>query len=257
VYDELLVPRLFAPWAALLLAAVGVRPGQAVLDVATGPGTVARLAAQRVGSAGRVTGTDLSAPMLGVARSKPALPDSAPIEYVESPAAPLGVPDASFDVAVCQQGLQFFPDREAALREMRRALRPGGCVGLAVWGPLERCLPFAALHAALRDTVPADLADLLKAPFSFPSPGDLEEALRRTGFRLIRVETRSLPLVFELGVGQALAALDGSPLGPAIAALPDDTRRALGVAAAHRFAALREGASVRGDVESNVAVAQV
>src|SRR5262249_44473551 len=70
--------------------------------------------------------------MLDVANSKPSLPDSAPITYIESPAAPLGVESAAFDFVVCQQGLQFSPDRLAAVSEMRRALKPGGQLAIAI-----------------------------------------------------------------------------------------------------------------------------
>lgn len=103
-----------------------------VLDVATGPGTVARLAARRIGPDGRVVATDISRPMLDVASSKPPLPNAAPITYIESPAAPLAVESALFDAVFCHQGLQFFPDRLAALAEMRRALKPGGVLAVAV-----------------------------------------------------------------------------------------------------------------------------
>ncbi|HVW32086.1 MAG TPA: methyltransferase domain-containing protein, partial [Acidimicrobiia bacterium] len=71
IYDEILRPRLFDPWAEVLLDAVGVGPGAAVLDVACGPGTVARRAARRAGPGGTVTGCDLSPAMLAVAGAKP------------------------------------------------------------------------------------------------------------------------------------------------------------------------------------------
>ena len=117
-YDEFLVPRLFEPWAQLLLDGIQLRPGDSVLDIATGPGTVARLAAQRVGPTGLVSAADISEPMLDVARSKPHPCSAAPIEYLSSPAAPLAAQSATFDAVLCQQGLQFFPDRPGALREM-------------------------------------------------------------------------------------------------------------------------------------------
>jgi 2-polyprenyl-3-methyl-5-hydroxy-6-metoxy-1,4-benzoquinol methylase len=85
----------------------------------------AMCSAKRIGPGGRVVATDISRPMLDVASSKLSSPDSAPITYIESPAAPLGVDSAAFDFVLCQQGLQFFPDRLAALSEMRRALKPG------------------------------------------------------------------------------------------------------------------------------------
>jgi ubiquinone/menaquinone biosynthesis C-methylase UbiE len=132
-YDEILVPRWFEPWARLLLDKLAPEPGQTVLDVACGPGTVTRLAAQRVGPKGHVTGCDFSPAMLELAHSKSSIDASAPIDYLECPANALGVPDDAFDLVTCQQGLQFFPNRDAALAEMRRVLRPGGKLGIAVW----------------------------------------------------------------------------------------------------------------------------
>ena len=129
-YDEFFVPRIFGPWADLLIKAADIHEGDSVLDVASGPGTVARLAATHVGASGRVVGADIALPMLEIARAKPSMPGAAPIAYVESPAAPLTVESGSFDKVLCQQGLQFFPDRLAAVKEMRRALRPGGIAAI-------------------------------------------------------------------------------------------------------------------------------
>src|ERR1700737_5157987 len=133
-YDELYLPRIFIPWARLLLERTALRPAEAVLDVATGPGTVARLAAEQVGSQGRVLGADFSEAMIAIARAKPQPAGAATIEYLVSPAAPLAVDDGAFDVVTCQQGLQFFPDRPAAIREMNRALKPGGRAAAAGGG---------------------------------------------------------------------------------------------------------------------------
>ena len=89
-YDEFFVPRLFEPWAKLLLEAADLRRGESVLDIATGPGTVARLAAVRVGAEGRVVAIDIAQPMLDIAKAKAPPPGAAPIEYLKSPSAPLG-----------------------------------------------------------------------------------------------------------------------------------------------------------------------
>jgi len=70
-YDEFFVPRLFEPWAKLLLDEINLQSGETVLDVATGPGTVARLASVRVGPQGRVIATDIAPLMLDIARAKP------------------------------------------------------------------------------------------------------------------------------------------------------------------------------------------
>src|SRR6185369_1286568 len=97
-----MVPQLFEPWARLLLDQAGAGPGDELLDVACGPGTVARLAAALVGPGGRVTGCDVSPAMLAVARSKPGT--GAPLDYVECPADALAVPAAAYDVVTCPAG---------------------------------------------------------------------------------------------------------------------------------------------------------
>jgi SAM-dependent methyltransferase len=255
-YDEILVPRLFEPWALLLLDHAEPQTSSVVLDVATGPGTVARQVARRIGPGGRVVAADISRPMLEVANSKPPLPAAAPISYIESPAAPLAVESAFFDVAFCQQGLQFFPDRPAALGEMRRALKPGGLLALAVWCRIEDNAIFAALHAALRDSVPGDLADRLLGPFSWPDAQAIEQTLDAAGFSEIRVRRMALPLVFEGGIALAARALYTSPLAAALVALPEATREALNAAISARLAPLLSEGKISADMTSNIALAR-
>jgi SAM-dependent methyltransferase len=84
------IPPTVMPPPVPLLDECNLPPNAVVLDVATGPGTVARVAAKRVGPGGRVVAADISRPILDVANSKPSSPDPAPITYIESPAAPLG-----------------------------------------------------------------------------------------------------------------------------------------------------------------------
>jgi ubiquinone/menaquinone biosynthesis C-methylase UbiE len=132
VYERHLVPAIFGPWAEDLLAFALPKPAERVLDLACGTGVVARLAAQRVGPSGSIVGIDLNPGMLAVARSVTA-PHGAQIEWRESNVNALPFHDATFDVALCQQGLQFFPDRSAALREVRRVLVPRGRIALSVW----------------------------------------------------------------------------------------------------------------------------
>jgi ubiquinone/menaquinone biosynthesis C-methylase UbiE len=256
-YDDFLVPRMFEPWGRLLVDEARLQGGEAVLDVATGPGTVARLAAQRLGPRGRVVGVDISRPMLEVARAKPPLRDAASIEYVESPAAPLNVADGVFDVVLCQQGVQFFPDRLAALREMRRALKPGGRLAIAVWAPIEQCAIYAALHASLRDAVPRELADLLLAPFSWGDPAELARVVSAVGLRDVQVQTRRQSLSVEGGVEQVVRGCIGSsPLAPGVAELPEERRAVLMDAARKHLAGLVTGSAVRGDMVANVVLAQ-
>lgn len=241
-YDAYLVPRLFAPWAELLLDAAAVGAGDVVLDVATGPGTVARAASRRAGPRGRVVATDRSLSMLGVARSKPPIVGGAPIEYVAAPAESLAalpvVRETRFGVALCQQGLQFFPDRVGALRAMRGALRGGGRLGAAVWTRVEENGIFAAIRDALLDAGIAPLAELMAVPFLGPGARELAEEAAAAGFHSPRVEERELPLTFEGGPGQLHAAIAGTPLAPHLAELPADAQARLAAALRRRLVPL-------------------
>jgi ubiquinone/menaquinone biosynthesis C-methylase UbiE len=132
LYERYLVPAITSVWANDLLDRIGPREGESLLDIACGTGIVARLAQQR-GHVGRLVGIDLNTAMLGVARAK-----SAAIEWIEGTALDLPFDANSFDVVLCQLGLQFFPDRPLALKEMVRVLKPGGRAGFSVYSSIEK-----------------------------------------------------------------------------------------------------------------------
>ncbi|MDH5763982.1 MAG: class I SAM-dependent methyltransferase [Nitrospinota bacterium] len=227
VYEELLVPRIFEPWSKLLLTEARLSPGESVLDVACGPGTVARMASITLGPKGKVTAIDISPPMLDIARAKSHSPERAPIEYMESPAVPLKADDATFDVTLCQQGLQFFPEKVEALKEMARVTRPGGRIALAVWGSLTQNPIFGEICAGLDESLPSSIADMMKAPFSLSDPEQLRALGEEAGLKDIEVKTCSLPVTFERGVDQAIRVLDATPLAPQIAELPSEKQEAM------------------------------
>lgn len=228
VYERVMGPRVFVPLGERLLDELTLEPGATVLDVACGPGSVTRLAAARVGSPGLVIGCDLSAAMLAIARAKPPVNGGAPIEYLEAPAERLPVAGGAVDVVACQQGLQFFGDRAAALTEMRRALRPGGRVGIAVWAAIERCPPFNALRDAVEAVVGAGLAERYRAgPWGFPDGERLAALIERAGFELIRAGPCALPVSFEDGPKQVVSTLAATPLAAEIRQLSDEDRARL------------------------------
>jgi ubiquinone/menaquinone biosynthesis C-methylase UbiE len=133
LYERYPARYFLAPWASLLVDAARLVLGERVLDVACGTGVVARAAAKRVGPGGHVVGVDLNPGMIAVARSLPATANDAAIEWLERSALDLQLKNASFDVVLCQQGIQFFPDKAVALQEMRRVLDHGGRIALSVW----------------------------------------------------------------------------------------------------------------------------
>jgi ubiquinone/menaquinone biosynthesis C-methylase UbiE len=255
-YDEIYLPRIFLPWAKLLLERAALRPGEAVLDVATGPGTVARLAAEQVGPKGRVVGADLSEAMIAVARGKPSVTGGASLEFIVSPAAPLPVDDGAFDVVTCQQGLQFFPDRPAAVQGMHRALKPGGRVAAAVWREIGFQPSFAAIDAALRESLPDRQAEPFGAPFRWPKASDLAAAFDDEGFTDVSVVEMRRPLVYEGGMRQAFATLAASPVATTVAALDAEQRARLWKAVQRRLAPLVIDSQVRTHMVSNVVTAR-
>jgi SAM-dependent methyltransferase len=183
LYERCLVPAIFGPWAEDLVVAAAPRPGERVLDVACGTGVVAQAAARRVGATGTVVGLDLNRERLAVASALPA-GEGAVIAWRQGDAAALPFPERSFDVVVCQQGLQFFPDRATALGEMRRVLVPGGRLALSVWLPIARSPGFAILAAALDRHISPRLLD---GPFSLGDAAELRTLLIGAGFRDVTV----------------------------------------------------------------------
>lgn len=206
MYEAHMVPALFAPWAPVLLARATPRPGDRVLDVATGTGAVARQVAPLVGAAGRVVGLDPSPAMLAVARGVPA-PPGAPVEWVEGNGQALPFADASFDLVVCQQGLQFFPDRALGLREMRRVLAAGGRVGILVWQAIERQPAYAALDRAMARQAGGGR---LTAPFALGEPEELTRLLTGAGFSDVATETVAGEVRFASAEGWVRRSILGS-----------------------------------------------
>ena len=199
-YERYMVPIHCMALAEDLIDRVRLRPREQVLDVACGTGIVSRYAAQRVGTLGHVTGVDLNPAMIKVARHTAAYFDQ--IEFLKGSALELPVPDAHFDAAVCQQAIMFFPDREQAVREMYRALKPGGRVGLNVFRTPEFVPAFAYLIEALEKHAGASAADFMRAPFVMKSVAEMRALFERAGFVdievLIRVGTLRYPSVEHL-----------------------------------------------------------
>ena len=225
-YERCAVPFLLRLWVADLVESVMPKAGERVLDVAYGTGVVARLAARYVGVGGQVTGLDIVPDMLEVARTIP--PGAgAPIEWREGDAASLPFSDASFKVVLCHQGLQFFTDRAAALREMRRVLAPGGRIALAVWSRIERNPYFLALAEAVGRHVGAEAGVQMRSSFALSDADALRSLITGAGFGNAEIKPveRSLRLPLpEIFVPSHLAA---TSLAAVVAATEPAARAAL------------------------------
>lgn len=225
-YERYQVPSVFEPLARMFLQRIALRPGQRVLDVACGTGVVTRLAAPILGPAGVIVGVDLNLQMLKVAREH-APTNGAQVEWRQGDAAALPGSDADFDVVLCQQGLQFFPDKAGALRDMHRVLRPGGLVGICVWRTIEHSPCHLAIAEALRRLVGAEVAQRFQAPFSFGDPDVLNAAMVAAGFRDVDIQVDIVMRRLLPPKESVPGLLASTPVGPEFAALEQMTRDAI------------------------------
>lgn len=189
--------RMMGRWSRLyipaLLAAARVAQGGKVLDVATGTGEAALMAAARVGASGSVVGCDVSVPMLSAATRKTA---GTPIRLIAADGQALPCRDHAFDAVICQLGLMFFPDAALGLREFRRVLRPGGRMAACVWSTPERA-PFISFMAeAMARQFPARREDLM-AGLSLSDPRLLHDLIEKAGFHDARVTGEARQIAFE------------------------------------------------------------
>ncbi len=172
-----------------LVELADVRPGQRVLDVATGIGEPAVTAARRVGPTGLVVATDSAPEMLAIARERAAELGLQNMDFREMDAEALDLPENDFDAILCRWGLMFLPDLAVALGQMWRLLIPGGRLAATVWDVPAKVpsasLPMGVVRRILQlPPPPAGTPGL----FSLADSTALEQALTRAGFADVRSE---------------------------------------------------------------------
>jgi len=253
LYERFLVEPLFRPFAEELLRRAGLGAQDRLLDVACGTGIVARLAQQVIGDYGAIAGVDASPAMLGIART--AAPS---IDWREGDATRLPIAsDHSFDLVTCHQGLQFFNDRTAAVREMRRVLRSDGRVAIGTWRPIEEVPLVRDLHkVAERHVGPivdprhslgdADAIATLLGENGFRTP-EIETFVRR--IRISRDVFARLNAMAVVGMGAAAKTMNDEQRARTVAAVTEDSIDAV--------ESYLEGDELAFDIGSNVAVARV
>jgi ubiquinone/menaquinone biosynthesis C-methylase UbiE len=206
LYERYLVPAITSVWANDLLDRVGPRRGESVLDVACGTGVVARLAEQR-GHIGRLVGVDLNTAMLAVAR-----PKSATVEWIEGSALDLPFDANSFDVVLCQLGLQFFPDRPLALKEMVRVLKPVGRAGLSVYSAIERTPAAHAFVQALDKHLGAASSRTKRSEHLSCAAQEVGTWAKQAGFGVVNVATVAKQIIFPSMLDYVRFQLTATPM---------------------------------------------
>ena len=140
----------------------------------------------------------------------------------------LPLADSAFDVVLCQQGLQFFPDRPGALREMHRVLRPGGRVVLSVWRGIDRSPGFAVLAEALTRCISREAGALMTSgPFGLSSAEELRTLVASANFSDITIHPAVKILRYPSPHEFVHRYVAGSALASPVAGADDGARAAL------------------------------
>jgi SAM-dependent methyltransferase len=212
-----------------MLELTAPQPGERVLELACGPGSVGLAAAARVAPGGEVVLSDVVAEMTSIAAARAAVLGLDNVRTLELDLERIAEPDGSYDVVLCREGIMLVPDPARATREIGRVLRPGGRAALAVWGPRERNpwlgVVFDAVSAQTGTPVPPPG---IPGPFSLDDPDKLADLLSGAGLSDVAVSELPTPLraaSFEEWWTRTTAL--AGPLAKVLASLPENTAQAL------------------------------
>ena len=221
IYDEVLVPILFKPWASRIIEENVPWEGRRVLDIATGTGIFAQLAAGAVGQVGVVKAVDINSEMLDLARKRcdSIVPE---VQFIQTSADFLEIPNDSIDFVVSQQGFQFFPDKDKTALEIHRVLRDKGMVYISTWRPVLECQYFGDICIALETIGESEISDMMRLPFDYMHESDLENQFKSAGFTNVQVNTQEMDFVFSGGVIHAVEVSYATPIRPTLLSLSEE-----------------------------------
>lgn len=218
LYDSLLVPLIFRPYAADLTARIVSFAPRKVLEIAAGTGVVTRMLARALPPSTTIVATDLNQPMLDHAE---AVGSFRPVTWQPADALDLPFDDGLFDLVVCQFGVMFFPDKAKAFAEARRVLMPGGKLLFNVWDRIEENEFAHTVTVTLATLFPAHPpAFLARTPHGYPDPARVEADLRAGGISgPLRCDTVTAQSHATDPTTPAIAYCHGTPLRVEIEAL--------------------------------------
>lgn len=211
IYDSLLVPLIFEPYADDLADRVAAGQPQRILETAAGTGVLTRALARRLPGEAQIVATDLNPPMLERAAQRQGA--DARIAWQQADALALPFEAHGFDAVACQFGAMFFPDRVAGYAEARRVLRPGGRFLFNVWGAIEDNEFADAVIQALAGLFPDDPPRFLaRTPHGYHDVARIEGDVAAAGFSRISLETVDKAGRAAAPLAAATALCQGSPL---------------------------------------------
>ena len=217
--------RALDPLTELMLDLAEVTVGSQVLDVGAGTGDQTMLAARRIGPGGMVLATDIAAPMLVLTQEAARAANLPHVQTRVMDAQRLELESGSFDAAVARFSLQFIPDVQLALAEVRRVLKPGGRFGAVVFSAVERN-PFRAAPQAIASRLAGRrFPESGPGQWALNDPITLRDAFQQAGFR--EVDVRPVPFVYRFpSLADALRNLEEAqpPLVRLLDELSEDDR---------------------------------
>jgi SAM-dependent methyltransferase len=216
----------------------GLRAGERVLDLATGPGVAALAAARAVGPGGAVQGIDISAQMIAEATSRASALGAANVSFARADMETTDAPDGAFDAVVSAFGLMFAADRRAAAQEIARVLAPGGRASVVVWGRRSACA-WAEVFPIVDARVESEVCPMF---FATGVPGALRALFELAG--LVDVVEERVPVTLEWASGDeaATAMLEGGAVALAWKRFSPEVRAAVRQEYLASIAAFRRGA---------------
>lgn len=185
-YEKYVAPAFGGVWAQDLVNRAALRKGDKILDVGCGTGIVARCAYKSLGDSVHIAGVDINEIALEKAREIGAL-NAAPIEWKQADVTALPFSNEKFDVLLCQQGLQYFPDRSRALNEINRVLVNDGRVVFSVWRSIEFSPFYFTLHEALKEYVNPEAASILASAYTLSDSAQLRTLFKGARFKNIKI----------------------------------------------------------------------
>jgi ubiquinone/menaquinone biosynthesis C-methylase UbiE len=255
-YEQIIVPAFIGPFAQVLVEWAELPAGASVLDVGCGTGAATRLAAERVGPSGSVTGVDVNAGMIEEAKSLPAVQGAA-IEWHEQSAYQLPLPDQSVDIVLCAQVLQFLQDKPQALAEMVRVLKPGGRVAVSTWCDLEENPYFLAQVEAITTHIGPGVAAGLRAGFSLPDASKIRDLLQAAGFSIIEITVQQIDLSLPSMKEFVPRYISATPMAAAFNAASPATQQSLVADSCSRLARYEIADGARIPFRSHLARARI
>jgi ubiquinone/menaquinone biosynthesis C-methylase UbiE len=238
LYERETVHTLGRPLAELMFAHVSLHAGDRVLDAACGTGIVTRVAAQRFGHLAHIVGVDLNPGMLDVARAHtPAT--GVPVTWQQGDLCALPFPEGSFDIVLCQQGLQFVPDPSTALREMHRVLVPGGRLACTVFSEVP--VYYVVLADALARHVSAAAATSCLSRYTLQDTTTLLTLVDAAGFGAITIRVLEVHRRMPVSAASVVEAMTRAPYARDVAAVEEAVRHTIGQEVSAALHAYRDG----------------